>query len=59
MIEIETLKNSVEILFGSDNLMISCEENLELLDGAKSRAEKGFYIQIYNFGLCDKVRIMG
>ena len=49
MTKIETLKNSAEALFGSDNPTISGEEYLELLENAKSRAEKEFYTQIYNF----------
>ena len=43
MTKIETLKNSAEALFGSDNPTISGEEYLELLESAKSRAEKEYY----------------
>ena len=53
MTKIETLKNSAKALFGSDNAMISGEEYLELLEGAKSRAEKEYYTQIYNFCLAE------
>lgn len=49
MTKIETLKNSAELLLGSDDRIISGEEYLELLGGAKSRAEKEFYTEIYNF----------
>ncbi len=54
MTKIETLKNSAEVLFGSDTPTISGEEYLELLEGAKSRAEKEFYTQIYNFLLAQR-----
>jgi hypothetical protein len=54
MTKIETLKNSAEVLFGSDNPMINGEEYLELLSGAKSFAEKEFYTQIYNYLLAKK-----
>ena len=54
MTKIETLKNSAETLFGSDNPMLSGEEYLELLDSANSRAEKEFYTQIYNFLLAQR-----
>ena len=54
MTKIETLKNSVEVLFGSDNPMINGEEYLELLETAKSRAEREFYTQIYNFLLAQR-----
>lgn len=54
MTKIETLKNSAEALFDSDNPTISGEEYLELLESAKSRAEKEFYTQIYNFLLAQR-----
>lgn len=54
MTKIETLKNFAEVLFGNDNPTISGEEYLELLDCAKSRAEKEFYTQIYNFLLAQR-----
>ena len=54
MTKIETLKNSAEALFGSDNPTISGEEYLELLESAKSRAEKEYYTQIYNFLLAQR-----
>lgn len=41
-------------MFGNDNSMISGEEYLELLDSAKSREEKEFYTQIYNFLLAQR-----
>lgn len=54
MTKVETLKNSAKVLFGSDNPMISGEEYLELLDSAKSRTEKEFYTQMYNFLLAQR-----
>ena len=54
MTKVETLKSSAEALFSGDNAMISGEEYLELLAGAKSRAEKEFYTQIYNFLLAQR-----
>lgn len=54
MTKIETLKNSAEALFGSDNPTINGEEYLELLESAKSRAEKEYYTQIYNFLLAQR-----
>ena len=54
MTKIETLKNSAELLFGSDNPTISAEEYLQLLEGAKTRAEQEFYTQIYNFLLAQR-----
>lgn len=54
MTKIETLKNSAEALFGSDNPTINGEEYLELLERAKSRAEKEYYTQIYNFLLAQR-----
>lgn len=54
MTKIEALKNSAEVLFGSDNPMINGEEYLALLETSKSRAEKEFYTQIYNFLLAQR-----
>lgn len=51
---IEILKNLAGALFGSDDVMISGEEYLELLECAKSCAEKEFYTQIYNFLLAQR-----
>lgn len=56
MTKVETLKDSAEALFGSDNPMINGEEYLELLDGAKSREEKEFFTQIYNYLLAQRQR---
>lgn len=47
--ENRNLKNSVQVLFGSDTPTINGEEYLALLDGAKSQAEKEFYTQVYNY----------
>ena len=54
MTKIETLKNSAQVLFGSDMPTINGEEYLTLLDGAKSQAEKEFYTQIYNYLLAKR-----
>jgi predicted TIM-barrel fold metal-dependent hydrolase len=54
MTKIETLKNSAKVLFGSDNPTISGEEYLELLESAKSREEKEFFTQIYNYLLAQR-----
>ena len=54
MTKIETLKNSAEILFGSDMPTINGEEYLALLEGAKTEEEKEFYTQIYNYLLAKR-----
>ena len=54
MTKIETLKNSAEILFGSETPTINADEYLELLSSAKSFAEKEFYTQIYNYLLAKR-----
>lgn len=54
MTKIETLKNSAEILFGSETPTINADEHLELLSSAKSFAEKEFYTQIYNYLLAKR-----
>ena len=54
MTKIETLKNSGQVLFGSDIPTINGDEYLALLDGAKSQAEKEFYTQIYNYLLAKR-----
>ena len=54
MTKIETLKNSAQVLFGSDTPAINGEEYLALLHGAHSQAEKEFYTQIYNYLLAKR-----
>ena len=54
MTKIETLKNSAQVLFGSDTPAINGEEYLALLDSAQSQAEKEFYTQIYNYLLAKR-----
>ena len=54
MTKIELLKFSAEILLGSENQVLSGDEYLELLSGAKTFAEKEFYTQIYNYLLAKR-----
>ena len=54
MTKIETLKHSAKVLFDSDNPTLNGDEYLELLKSAKSREEKEFFTQIYNYLLAQR-----
>ena len=54
MTKIELLRLSAEALLGSENQILSGDEYLELLSGAKTFAEKEFYTQIYNYLLAKR-----